>query len=67
MAARAAEEDCSDAERALLQRDFDGLRAQIEKKADLYQNAAASAIAEQFLRLRAVMETDPEAAPGDGT
>ena len=57
LALRAASDDCGDAERTALQRDFNDLRRQIDKKAELYQNAAVSAAVEQLSQTMQNMET----------
>ena len=58
MSARAASDECSDAERAALQRDFAALREKADRFVDRYRAAA-----EQISRSIAVMETEQAPAP----
>ena len=51
LAERAADPECSDRERALLQRDFAALRSQFDSQNKLFHNEALSAISEQLARI----------------
>lgn len=58
MSARIASDECGDAERTALRRDFDALREKVNEFTDRYENAAASMAVERISRIMAIMETE---------
>ena len=59
MSARAADPDCGDAERMLLQRDFRALKEKLDLVADRYEDAAVAGVLDRITRGGAIMETLP--------